>query len=136
MYTLKGTIKVIKDVEQISDSFKKREFVVTETSGQYPQDILLQTVQDRTSLLDGKNVGDVVNVSFNLRGREWTSPDGTVRYFNSLDAWKIEGEVVAPPPAAEPPIEGMGAPMTPPPTTAAPTAPAAGAGEEEDDLPF
>jgi len=29
-------------------------------------------------------------VSFNLRGREWTSPQGEVKYFNTLDAWRIE----------------------------------------------
>lgn len=91
MYTLKGEIKVISDTQQISDSFKKREFVVLDASGQYPQTIMLQTVQDRCEMLDGFKVGDAVEVTFFLRGREWTNPkDGVVRYFNSLDAWKIE----------------------------------------------
>lgn len=91
MYTLKGEIKVIGDVQQISDSFKKREFVITDASGQYDQHISLQAVQDRTDLLNDLKVGDSVEVTFFLRGREWTSPkDGTVKYFNSLDAWKIE----------------------------------------------
>lgn len=98
MYTLKGELKVIKDIQQISDSFKKREFVVTDSSGQYAQEILFQAVQDRCELLDSFKVGDSVEVTFFLRGREWTNPkDGTVRFFNSLDAWKIEalsGEVV------------------------------------------
>ena len=31
-----------------------------------------------------------VEVSFNLRGREWTSPTGDVKYFNTLEAWRIE----------------------------------------------
>ena len=91
MYTLKGELKVINDTVQISDSFKKREFVVIDASGQYAQTILLQTVQDKCNLLDKFKVGDSVNVSFNLNGREWESPkDGTIRFFNSLDAWKIE----------------------------------------------
>lgn len=91
MYTLKGEIKVIQELQQISDSFKKREFVVVDASGQYPQTILLQTVQDRCELLDNFKVGDQVEVTFFLRGREWTNPkDGVVRFFNSLDAWKIE----------------------------------------------
>lgn len=131
MYTLKGTIKVIKDTEQISDSFKKREFVVTETSGQYPQDIMLQAVQDRTSMLDNLHVGDAVSVSFFLRGREWTSPkDGTVKYFNSLDAWKVESESKA----APAPSAGMGEPANQKSVT---TAPSSGFDEaEDDDLPF
>ena len=91
MYTLKGEIKVIGDVQQISDSFKKREFVVLDASGQYPQTIMFQAVQDRVQLLDNFNVGDNVEVTFFLRGREWTNPkDGQVKYFNSLDAWKVD----------------------------------------------
>ena len=91
MYTLKGELKVINDVQQISDSFKKREFVVVDASGQYAQTILFQAVQDRVDLLNNFKVGDNVEVTFFLRGREWTNPkDGVVRYFNSLDAWKIE----------------------------------------------
>jgi Domain of unknown function (DUF3127) len=91
MYTLKGELKVINDVQQISDSFKKREFVVVDASGQYAQTILFQAVQDRCDLLNNFKVGDNVEVTFFLRGREWTNPkDGAVRFFNSLDAWKIE----------------------------------------------
>jgi hypothetical protein len=35
-------------------------------------------------------VGDEVRIEFSLRGREWRSPSGDVKYFNSLDVWKIE----------------------------------------------
>jgi len=91
MYTLKGELKVIGDTQQVSDSFKKREFVVVDASGQYAQTISFQAVQDRVDLLNNMKVGDSVEVTFFLRGREWTNPkDNTVRYFNSLDAWKIE----------------------------------------------
>lgn len=91
MYTLKGELKVISPVQQVSDSFKKREFVVVDSSGQYAQTIQFQAVQDRCELLDRFKVGDSVEVTFFLRGREWTNPkDGQVRFFNSLDAWKIE----------------------------------------------
>lgn len=91
MYTLKGELKVVGDIQQISESFKKREFVVVDASGQYAQTIMFQAVQDRVELLNNFKVGDNVEVTFFLRGREWTNPkDGQVRYFNSLDAWKIE----------------------------------------------
>ena len=40
--------------------------------------------------IDTIQVGQKVNVYFNLRGREWTNPQGEIKYFNSLDAWKIE----------------------------------------------
>lgn len=101
MYTLKGEIKSISDVQQVSDSFKKRMFTVVDDSGQYAQTIEFQAVQDRTELLDSFVVGSKVEVTFSLRGREWTNPkDGVVRTFNSLDAWKVEpiGEAKAMPP--------------------------------------
>lgn len=90
MFKITGTIKVLNPTVQVSEKFSKREFVLTENLSQYPQDILFQAVQDRCALLDGINVGEQVEVSFNLRGREWTSPQGEVKYFNSLDAWRIE----------------------------------------------
>jgi hypothetical protein len=90
MFTLSGILKVKNDTQQVSEKFKKREFVVTDASGMYPQDILFQLTQERTDQLDPVAVNDTINVSFNLRGREWTSPSGEVKYFNSLDVWKIE----------------------------------------------
>lgn len=89
MYTLKGSIKTINGTREVSDKFKLREFVVTDESGQYPQIIQFQSVQDKCELLDNFKEGDNVEVSFNLRGREWTNPQGEVKVFNTLDAWKI-----------------------------------------------
>ena len=90
MYKLTGQIKVVKETVQITEKFSKREFVVSETSSMYPQDIMFQAAQDKCGMLDGFKEGDQVEVSFNLRGREWTSPQGEVKYFNTLDAWRIE----------------------------------------------
>ena len=90
MYKFQGKIKVISEIQEISEKFKKREFVVTDTSSMYPQDVMFQSVQDKCAMLDGYSVEDEVEVSFNLRGREWTSPDGVVKYFNTLEAWRIE----------------------------------------------
>ena len=88
--TLTGTLKNKSTVKQVSDNFSKIDFVVTDEDTQYPQHVSLQLTQDRTSLLDNVNEGDKITVSFNLRGREWTSPQGEVKYFNTLEAWKIE----------------------------------------------
>ena len=90
MFKLTGQIKVIKDTVQVTEKFAKREFVITDSSSMYPQDILFQAVQDKCSMIDGMTEGETVEVSFNLRGREWTSPQGEVKYFNTLDAWRIE----------------------------------------------
>ena len=86
-----GTLKLKKDEQVVNDRFRKREFVLTDnSSSQYPQHILFQCTQDKCSLLDGIREGEVVTVHFNLRGREWTSPQGEIKYFNTLEAWKFE----------------------------------------------
>ncbi|MEI8193698.1 MAG: DUF3127 domain-containing protein [Flavobacteriia bacterium] len=89
-HQLKGvSIKLIHPTQKITETFSKREFVVTE-AGNYPQHIIFQVTQDKCSLLDSFQVNETVDVNFNLRGREWTSPQGEVKYFNSLEAWRIE----------------------------------------------
>jgi hypothetical protein len=85
-----GTLKVKSETQQIKDTFKKREFVITDNSSQYPQHIMFELTQDKCSLLDSYQLGQEVKVYFNLRGREWTDKEGKVRYFNSLQAWKLE----------------------------------------------
>ncbi len=85
-----GTLKVKFEAQQVSEKFKKRDFVVTDNSTQYPQHIIIQLTQDKCGLIDSYNEGDDVKVYVNLRGREWTSPQGEIKYFNTIEAWKIE----------------------------------------------
>lgn len=85
---IKGQIKAVKETIQVTDSFKKREFVITTNEDKYPQDILFQLSQDKVSLLDTIQVNELVEVEFNLRGRGFEK-DGVTKYFNSLSAWKI-----------------------------------------------
>ena len=90
-YDLDGTLIIIKDTQQVSEKFKKREFVVkTDESSPYPQLIPLQFTQDRCSNLDSMKQGDQLKVEFYIKGREWTSPQGVVKHFLSLDAWSID----------------------------------------------
>ncbi len=126
MFKLTGTMKLIKDTVQITDTFAKREFVVSDTSSMYPQDILFQAVQDRCTMLDGFQPGEAVEVSFNLRGREWTSPQGEVKYFNTLDAWRVERAGQGIPQGGPSDMNLDSAPQAAPNTEAA----------EDDDLPF
>ena len=88
-----GKIADIKESQQVSDSFKKRTFVVEYIENpQYPyaEHISFELIQDRCELLDTFQVGQEVEVSFNLKGRKWLSPEGDTKYFNSLQAWRIE----------------------------------------------
>lgn len=87
---IQGRIKTIFATETVGQNgFQKRDFVIT-TDGQYPQDIIIQFAQGNCAVLDRFQVGQIVKVHFNLQGREWTSPQGEVKYFNTVVGWKIE----------------------------------------------
>lgn len=91
MFNIVGILKVKGQDQQVSEKFRKRDFVITDNSSQYAQHISFQLSQDRCDMLDPYQVGQEINVFFNLRGREWKSPkDGETKYFNSLEAWKIQ----------------------------------------------
>lgn len=86
-----GKLHTIYETKQVSERFTKREFVVELADNpKYPQTVLFQLTGDRCTQLDDMRVGDEVRIEFSLRGREWRSPKGEVKYFNSLDVWKIE----------------------------------------------
>ena len=87
---IQGRIKTIFATETVGQNgFQKRDVVIT-TDGQYPQDIIIQFAQGNCAVLDRFQVGQMVKIHFNLQGREWTSPQGEVKYFNTVVGWKIE----------------------------------------------
>ena len=87
-----GKLRFKSDVIQISETFKKREFVIDlieGDQGQYINPIQLELIQDKCEILDQFKVGQELSVEFNLRGRDWTNDKGETKYFNSLQAWKV-----------------------------------------------
>ncbi len=87
---IEGKIKSIGETKTFgTNGFRKREVVIT-TEEQYPQHLLIEFVQDKTNLLDQFKEGQAVKISINLRGREWTNPQGETKYFNSIQGWRIE----------------------------------------------
>tara|TARA_R110002167_G_scaffold261316_11_gene467815 strand:- start:1780 stop:2157 length:378 start_codon:yes stop_codon:yes gene_type:complete len=104
---IEGKIKMVGDTQTFgSNGFRKRELVLT-TEEQYPQHIMVEFVQDKTDLLNNFNVGQPVKVSINLRGREWTNPQGEVKYFNSIQGWRIENLQTEQPSGNMPPVPPM-----------------------------
>ena len=71
------------------NGFEKRDLVIV-TEEQYPQTIIIQFTQQRCDLLNNLQVGQNVKVYINIRGREWTNPQGEIKYFNTIEGWKIE----------------------------------------------
>lgn len=123
---IQGKVKLIGETQTFgSNGFRKRELVIT-TEEQYPQHLMVEFVQDKSDLLDNYQIGQMVKVSINLRGREWVSPQGETKYFNSIQGWRIENLQQEAPSGDIPPI---------PPTEA--FEPVTDLNEEDhDDLPF
>jgi single-stranded DNA-binding protein len=84
-FELSGKVKLVQEPQTFGSGFTKREFVVSVEDGKYTQDISLECIQDKVSMLDSVNAGDEVKVSFDIRGREHNG-----RYFNNLQAWRIQ----------------------------------------------
>lgn len=84
---LTGKMKVINDTQTFESGFQKREFVVTTDDLNYPQDIKLELIKDKCSVLDTYKVGQDVKVSYNVRGSYYEPKDA---YFVNLQAWRIE----------------------------------------------
>lgn len=88
---ISGKLIEIFDAKQISEKFRKREFVVEYSENeQYPQYIKFELTQNNCELIDSYSKGDFVKVHFDLRGKPWTNKNGETTYFTSLSAWKLE----------------------------------------------
>ncbi|OYT16684.1 MAG: hypothetical protein B7C24_06540 [Bacteroidetes bacterium 4572_77] len=105
-FELQGNLIVKSDTQVISERFKKREFVIEKketspTGYEFVDTIKFQLTQDKCDLLERFNVGQNVNVSFNVKGNKWEK-NGQTSYFVNLDAWKIEeaGDAATNAPAA------------------------------------
>lgn len=122
-FELKGTLKKLFDQQDFPSGFYKRDFVIT-TMEQYPQDIKFSALKEKSEQLSKFSEGDVMNVKFDLRGREYNG-----QFYVDLNAWRIEADQAGAPAAPGAPQGVSAAPMPPVPPMPA-TAPA------DDDLPF
>ena len=113
-----GRLHAIFETKQITERFQKREFVLELADNpNYPQFVLFELTGDRCGDIEGFKVDEEVLVEFNLRGREWNSPNGDVKYFNGLDVRTI-ARIGAPrfaeeesPPSGDAPLFDDGVPF-------------------------
>lgn len=80
--------------QHIKDTFSKREFVLelvdeSPTGMVFTNYASFQLVNSSCALIDQYEGGDVLKVSFNIRGNKWER-DGEVKYITNLNAWRIE----------------------------------------------
>lgn len=85
-YEVKGTIKEIWPVEELGSKNTRKQTVIVEIAGKYPNVLPFDFWGKSQSLFEGLEiqVGDEVSVQFGLKGREWKG-----KYFVSLNAWDL-----------------------------------------------
>ena len=88
-FEVQGRLHEIFDEVQVSDKFRKREFVLEIPDGSFTQHVKFQLTQDKCGVVDQYKIGDEVKVNFNLSGKPFTK-NGTTMYFTNLQAWRIE----------------------------------------------
>lgn len=88
---IQGKLTEVYDEKQITDKFKKREFVIEYAeNAQYPQFIKFELMQNNCDLISEFKKGEFLDVHFDLKGKPWTNKEGVTTYFTSLNAWKIQ----------------------------------------------
>jgi hypothetical protein len=85
IYRLAGKLIHIGTPEQVTEKFRKMTIAI-ETDDRYPQKVPFDVVgKNIEAFMDlGYKVGDVVEVQFDVRGRERNG-----KYYSSLAAWKV-----------------------------------------------
>ena len=92
---MSGVVKIVGDSKQITEKFTKRDLVLTVTDGKYDQHVSFTFVNDNVNKLDSIAEGQEVEVSFNINGREWEDKSGEIKYFNTLQGWRVDEAEVA-----------------------------------------
>ena len=122
-YTAKGKIIVLNDAQQVTDKFKKREFVIQEEEeihgNVYTNAMPMQFVNDQCSKLDSFKVGDEVTVTFHPKGNKWEKAAPTEENPNAVKSgWNLNLAAIsialvapaaapAPIPSPAPAVDGL-----------------------------
>jgi hypothetical protein len=102
MFKIQANVKSVGQTISVSEKFSKRELVVEIPDDKYPQVVQFEATQDKCGLLDSIGSGQQVEITFALRGREWTNASGETKVFNTLNLVRIEAIGSTPTPKAVP----------------------------------
>ena len=115
---IKGNLKQILP-PVTKGKYTSQKIWLTIPDEKYPQVIELE---GKESTWEGVAIGAPICCHINLRGREWTNPEGKVIVFNTLQCWKVVAD-----PGGWKPVEDE---------LPQPGFPAAALPEDSSDLPF
>ncbi len=125
IYEYTGVVEKVLATQTFASGFSKRDVVLTDDIGtetKWPNHIAFTFKKDAANVLNTVKEGQRVKIRFAIDGREWTNPQGQVKYFTDLTGLNLEV------------LNGDGTSIEPVPAPAEPDIPA-DAGEV-DDMPF
>lgn len=82
-FNLSGKVLFVGQPVFIKDTLSKRVLVVEAFAGKYPQEVPFDFVNERMDMLNNIRVGDVVHLTFELRGNKHIQGDGKARWFTN-----------------------------------------------------
>jgi len=81
---VKGTVEKILEIQEFASGYKKQTLVV-DTGGEYPQKIAIDFGREKIDLISKLTEGQEVTVGVNFRGSEHNG-----KYYVSLNGWKVD----------------------------------------------
>jgi hypothetical protein len=91
-FNAKGEVLKIYPLQQVSERFQKREFVIRVDDGSpYPPEILCALTQNKCDLIDGIREGEMVEIRASVKGRKWQrTPADEPKWFNSIEVFQLK----------------------------------------------
>jgi hypothetical protein len=90
---LNGIIEELGQTVQITDKLRKRDIVLKTGTGQYPDYLKCEAINERIGPTEALRVGDYATLNVAIGGRKVTKKDtGENLYFTSLKVLAVETE--------------------------------------------
>lgn len=85
---VRGIVHVVEETKTYGQKgFRKRLVVLEQDNGRFKNYIPVEFIKDNCQLADDLNVGDDVEISYQLSGRKWQrDPNSEVKYFLTAEA--------------------------------------------------
>ena len=93
IYEYTGVVEKVLATQTFASGYSKRDIVLTDDVGsdtKWPNHIAFTFKKDAASVLDTVKEGQRVKIRFAIDGREWTNPQGQVKYFTDLTGLKLD----------------------------------------------
>ena len=89
---VRGVVHVVEETKEYGQKgFRKRLVVLEQDTGRFTNYVPVEFLREDCDTVDSLNVGDEIEVSYQLSGRKWQrDPNSEVKYFLSAEATGFE----------------------------------------------